>query len=409
MSTALKVRHFVPFVPFVDKRMNIALYNLTTTTIYGGVESFVWDLARELARRAHDVTIIGGAGPRREPAPGVRVLTFPFVSRRLFQRLPPLRRAYAEAKLLERLSLALSALPELARGGYDIIHLQKPYDIGPALLARRLGGARVVLGCHGEDFYRGDRALARRVDAAVSCSRFNAATVAARYGFTPQVVFNGIDTALFRPTPRDEGLRGGVCNTPLLRRGVCNTPLLLWVGRMQPWKGLDTAIRALAEIPGAVLVVAGDGEMRAANERLAAELGLADRVRFLGSLPRAELPRYYAAADLLLATSFASETFGIGPVEAQACGLPVVAARFGGFPEVVAEGRTGLLVPPQDPAALAAACRALLADPARRAAMAAAAPGWAAQFAWPAVADRVEAAYRAALTTKTQRHEGLHV
>lgn len=73
-------------------------------------------------------------------------MTFPFIDRYRFQALPLLRRAYAEAKLLERLSLAVAALPELIRGGYDIIHIQKPYDLGPALLARRLGGARVVLG-----------------------------------------------------------------------------------------------------------------------------------------------------------------------------------------------------------------------------------------------------------------------
>jgi glycosyltransferase involved in cell wall biosynthesis len=75
----------------------------------------------------------------------------------------------------------------------------------------------------------------------------------------------------------------------------------------------------------------------------------------------------------------------------------VVAANFGGFPEVVDPERTGLLVPPRDPHALAAAVGALLSDPQRRAALAAAAPAWAAQFSWPAVADRVEAAYRAAL------------
>jgi len=72
----------------------------------------------------------------------------------------------------------------------------------------------------------------------------------------------------------------------------------------------------------------------------------------------------------------------------------VVASRFGGFPEVIDEGRTGLLFAPRDHAALAAALRSLLDSPARRAAMAAAAPAWAAQFAWPAVTDRIEAVYR---------------
>ena len=369
--------------------MRIALYNLTTTTKFGGVESFVWDLGRELARRGHAVTIIGGVGKRRELAPGVRVLMFPFIERYRFQALPLLRRAYAEAKLLERLSLAIAALPELIAGGYDIIHIQKPYDLGPALLARRFGGARVVLGCHGEDFYPGDTLLAPRIDAAVSCSRFNARTVAARYGFEPTVVFNGIDTSLFRPTTPD----------PDIVR-TDGTPLLLWVGRLQPWKGVDVALRALREIPQAYLMIVGDGETRTELERLTQELGLTDRVHFLGAVPRERLPAIYATADLLLATSFASETFGIGLVEAQACGLPVVASRFGGFPEVIDEGRTGLLVPPRDPTALAAAVRTLLNDPERRRAMADAAPGWAAQFSWSAVADRVEAAYWAACNRK---------
>ncbi|NTU85347.1 MAG: glycosyltransferase family 4 protein, partial [Chloroflexales bacterium] len=291
--------------------MRVALYNLTTTTRFGGVESFVWDLARELAARGHDVAVIGGVGPRREAGPGVRVITFPFVPRAFFQSLPPLRRAYAEAKLLERLTMAVAALPELCRGGYDVIHIQKPYDMGPALLARRLCGARVLLGCHGEDFYRGDRLLARQVDGAVSCSRFNAETVARRYGTLPRVIYNGIDTALFRPVAPDPALRRAL-GLPEGLAGASHAPLLLFVGRLQPWKGVETAIRALALLPGAHLAVAGDGEDRGRLEALAASLGLSARAHFLGAVERAELPRYYGSADLLVATSHARETFGIG-------------------------------------------------------------------------------------------------
>ncbi|MCU0494333.1 MAG: glycosyltransferase family 4 protein [Chloroflexaceae bacterium] len=367
----------------VNRSMHIALYNLTSTTKFGGVESFVWDLSRELARRGHAVAVIGGVGTRREAAPGVRVLSFPFVSRGFWQALPPLRRAYAEAKLLERLTMALPALPHLACGGYDIVHIQKPYDMAPALLARRFSGARALLGCHGEDFYRGDRGLAKRMDGAVSCSQFNARTVAARYGFTPTVVFNGVDITEFQHRKPDADVR---------RR--YGERVLLWVGRLQPWKGVETAIRALPHVPGATLLIAGDGEDRERLERLTVELHLGERVHFLGALPRTQLPRLYSSVDLLLATSTASETFGIGLVEAQACGLPVVASRFGGFPEVVDEGRTGLLFPPGDHVALAAAANSLLDDQNRRAAMAAAAPGWAAQFSWEAVGDRIERVYR---------------
>lgn len=369
--------------------MRICLYNLTTTTKFGGVESFVWDLARELAQRGHDVAIFGGSGTRREAAPGVCVRTFPFVSRDFFQSIPPLRRAYAEAKLLERLTFGVTALPALVRGRFDLIHLQKPYDMGPALIARRLSGARVILGCHGEDFYRGDKVLARQVDGAVACSRFNAATVQRRYGFAPTVVFNGIDTELFRPRSFEPALRAAM--------GEGDAPTLLFVGRLQPWKGVETGLRALTLMPGVRLAIAGDGEDRGRLEALAHELGVAPRVRFLGAVERSELPRFYSSADLLIATSHASETFGIGPVEAQACGLPVVASRFGGFPEVVDEGRTGLLFPPRDYVALAAAVNDLLVNAERRTAMSAAAPAWAAQFAWPAVADRIETAYASAM------------
>jgi glycosyltransferase involved in cell wall biosynthesis len=181
-------------------------------------------------------------------------------------------------------------------------------------------------------------------------------------------------------------------------------PLLLFVGRLQPWKGVETAIRALTQIDDAILLIAGDGEDRPRLSALAYELGLVNRVRFLGNVPRQQLPTFYASVDLLVATSHASETFGIGPVEAQACGLPVVATRFGGFPEVVADGQTGLLVPPRDPEALANAVNSLLSDPVRRAALAAAAPVWAAQFAWPAIVDRIEAVYRAVLQESAQQH-----
>ncbi|NJP05353.1 MAG: glycosyltransferase family 4 protein [Chloroflexaceae bacterium] len=378
--------------------MHIALYNLTTTTKIGGVESFVWDLGRQLIERGHRVSMLGGVGLRREPIAGVRVLAFPFISRRVWQAIPPLRRAYAEAKLLERLTFAVPALPHLIHGGYDIVHIQKPYDLAPVLLARSLGGPRVVLGCHGEDWYVADWHLARHVDAAVSCSHFNAQTVAARYGFTPAVIFNGIDLSLFGPGDADTELRAD-----LRTRGYrvdASTPLLLSVGRLQPWKGVDIVIQSLFYMhtnPQPALIIAGDGEERSRLEALVQASGMQQRVAFLGSIPRTDLPRLYRSVDLLVATSFASETFGITLVEAQACGLPVVASRFGGFPEVIAEDQTGLLVTPRDPQALAGAISQLLNDAPRRQQMAAAAPAWAAQFSWPAVTDRVEAAYRLAL------------
>lgn len=110
------------------------------------------------------------------------------------------------------------------------------------------------------------------------------------------------------------------------------------------------------------------------------------------------MPDLFAAADVVLGASFVNETFGISLCEALATERPVIAADFGGFREVVRDGETGLLVPPQDPAALAAAIADLLADPARcRAYGAAGRRDVAARFSWDAVVARVLAAYDEAL------------
>ncbi len=373
--------------------MHIVLYNLTTTTLVGGVESFVWDLGRELAQRGQRVTIIGGVGSQRAVLPGVRVITFPFIGRDYWRALPPFRRVYGLTKLFERLSFAVPALAGLAREHPDIVHIQKPYDLGPALLLRRMTGARLVFGCHGKDFFPGDQLLGRRADIAVSCSRFNAETVAAHYGIMPRVVYNGVDFDLFRPVPPD----------PALRRHYApdGAALLLFVGRLIPWKGVQYILQALVELPHTRLLIAGDGSYRAHLAWLAETFHVAERVTFLGAVPRTELPRLYAGVDLVVGASFANETFGIALVEAQACGTPVVASNFGGFPEVVRPGETGLLVRPQHPWALAEGLRELLDDPQRRAQMGQAGRDWVtAQFSWASVTERVLAAYDEGRRTK---------
>src|SRR5689334_13039341 len=113
----------------------IALYNVTTTIKTGGVESFVWELARHLAMQYPDcqLDIIGGKSPadfsHPDPGPQVRIITRPFISRESLRRVPLLSRLYGITKLLERLSFGLTTLPLLWRERYDIIHIQKPYDL----------------------------------------------------------------------------------------------------------------------------------------------------------------------------------------------------------------------------------------------------------------------------------------
>jgi glycosyltransferase involved in cell wall biosynthesis len=137
--------------------------------------------------------------------------------------------------------------------------------------------------------------------------------------------------------------------------------LLAFAGRLTAAKSLDVALHALARLGDATLVVVGDGEERPALERLAGELGLESRVRFLGAQPRVDVLRALRAADVAVLSS-RWENFPHVLVEALAVGTPVVATAVGGVGEIVADGENGLLVPSGDPDAFAAALARLFDD-----------------------------------------------
>ncbi|HET6795025.1 MAG TPA: glycosyltransferase [Acidimicrobiales bacterium] len=144
---------------------------------------------------------------------------------------------------------------------------------------------------------------------------------------------------------------------------------VLVVGRLVERKGIGDVVEALAGVPGAELVVAGgpapdelDSDPEVARLRgLATAAGVADRVRFLGRVPHDKLPALMRSADVVACTPW-YEPFGIVPVEAMACGVPVVASCVGGLVDTVVDGVTGIHVPPRRPDAVAAALRHLLAD-----------------------------------------------
>jgi len=176
------------------------------------------------------------------------------------------------------------------------------------------------------------------------------------------------------------------------------------VGRLVPRKGYATIVEALVDLPGVELVVAGghtvDGQVEAEQvrlEALAAALGVADRVHFIGQVGHFLMPALLCTADVVVCSPW-YEPFGLVPLEAMACGVPVVASAVGGMLDSVADGETGLLVPPQDPAALAAALGGLLADPERRAAYGRAGVQRARSlYSWDAVAAATAEVYDRAL------------
>jgi phosphatidyl-myo-inositol dimannoside synthase len=154
------------------------------------------------------------------------------------------------------------------------------------------------------------------------------------------------------------------------RYGLGSRRWLLSVARLTRHKGIDTALRAVAllaeQYPDLGYLAVGSGEDLSRLQELAAELGVADRVRFLTEVPDRDLPALYNSAAVYLGASRLMEQrvegFGISLVEASACGRPVVAGRSGGIPEAVRDGETGLLVDAESAEALAAAVRRLLDD-----------------------------------------------
>ncbi len=184
--------------------------------------------------------------------------------------------------------------------------------------------------------------------------------------------------------------------------GLGDEPIVLFVGRIQPLKGLDIAVRALAKLPERVaagegpprlVVVGGPSGPAGENEldhirALAADLGVSQRVSLLDRQPHAHLAAFYRAADVLVMPS-RSESFGLVAAEAQACGLPVVASAVGGLAFVVSEGVSGVLVEGHDPAGYADALVHVLDDPGVANRLRSGAVEHAEQFSWNATANRL--------------------
>ncbi|MFD4629137.1 glycosyltransferase [Streptomyces sp. NPDC058284] len=239
----------------------------------------------------------------------------------------------------------------------------------------------VGLGC--------DRVIATCRDEVAELGRMGVR--AAKVGVVPC----GVDTELFTP-------RG-----PVAERGA-HRHQVLQLGRLVPRKGAAVSIAALARLPETELLVVGgppadrladDPEVRRLRA-LAREAGVADRVRFTGGVPSTDVPPLLRAADVVLCPAD-YEPFGIVPLEAMACGRPVVASAVGGQLDTVADPATGRLVPPRDPEALARAVAELLADPALREASGEAGRRRVLRrYGWDRVAAATEAAYCEVLDAK---------
>jgi D-inositol-3-phosphate glycosyltransferase len=196
---------------------------------------------------------------------------------------------------------------------------------------------------------------------------------------------SGVNTERFRPDGPAEPRSG--------------RPRILSVGRLVERKGFEDLVRAMAGVPRAECVIVGGqrGDDPYARElrRLAQRCGVGDRVRLVGAVAAGDMPRWYRSADVLAATPW-YEPFGLTPLEAMACGVPVVATAVGGLTDTVVDGVTGDLVPARDPHALGVALCRLVTDDMRRLSYAAAALDRAGHsYSWRRVATQLSAVYAA--------------
>jgi D-inositol-3-phosphate glycosyltransferase len=243
----------------------------------------------------------------------------------------------------------------------------------------------------------------RWADGLIAATPLEKAQMAWYYGANPDkvdVVPAGVDTELFHPRDRQQVRRE-------LGLPDLDTPILLFVGRIERLKGIDTLLESVAVVSRTcagrnlkVLIVGGgdqtedeNGELRRVVE-LHHELNLEDQVEFVGSKPRELLPLYYSAADMTIMPSH-YESFGLVAVESMASGTPVIASNVGGLSYTVKDGETGFLVPEENHFALAEQVHNLLKNPELRLSMGEAATRHAQQYSWSNIAAQIVDVYDA--------------
>ena len=406
----------------------IALISLHTSPLAqpgtgdaGGMNVYVWQTATRLARRGVEVEIFTRATssldePIVDAAPGVRVrnvVAGPFDG---------LDKHDLPGQLCAFSAGVLRAEADQKPGYYDLIHSHYWLSGQVGWLARDRWGVPLVHTAHtlaavknaaladgdaAEPKLRviGEQQVVAEADCLVANTERERAELVEHYGADPEridVVVPGADLDRYRPGSRDRARR---------RFGLHDDETVVtFVGRIQPLKAPDVLMAAAAPLihaaasrgrgPIRLLIVGGPSgsgmERPAALIELAAQLGITDSVTFLPPQAPEALADVYRASDVVGVPSY-SESFGLVAIEAQACGTPVIAARVGGLPVAVADGRTGVLVDGHDLPVWTAGLAELIGDPQRRARFGAQAAAHARQFSWDHTVDALLAGYGRAI------------
>lgn len=337
--------------------MKVLLHCVYFPPEVGGLESHVHGLATGLVQAGHEVRVVTSRSlpdaPADEVMDGVRVHRSWFPSR-------------SPAGWVLH---ALGSTPRTVRWARwaDVVHAQAFASVLPCRVAAGWAGRRMVVTFHTSHFLqRARRArwrpalrwMVRAGDHVLAASSEIAGVAEDLTGgdVVVEALTNGVDTERFRPPPGDSDSTG-------------RPPRIVVPRRLFAKNGVEFLVRALPEIratiPDIEALIVGDGPERGTLERLAAELGVADSVRFEGTRPHGDMPALLASSDLAVIPSLMEAT-SVAGLEAMACGIPVVASRVGGLPEII-DDQVGTLVPPGDPEALARAIVDLLGSPSRAA------------------------------------------
>ena len=373
----------------------------------GGMNVYVRELSREMGRRGYLIDVF----TRRAEPDGPDVVEAGSNVRVVHLRAGPddieaRRQLYAYLRDFENGLLAFQRSEGIT---YDVIHSH--YWLSGALGLRLRERWRAPLvnmfhtlaelkkranGGSNEPAARieVERRVAREADVIVSASEHEKRALIDIYGASAgrvAVVPCGVDLERFRPIDKDTARRS---------LGLNGEKVILFVGRIEPLKGLDVLFGAAARLDQDpafhVLVVGGDSnatdELRHLNS-LSADLGIGDCVSFTGPVGHDVLPLYYNAADVCVVPSY-YESFCLVALEAMACGTPVVASHVGGLSVTVRDGETGYLVPQHSPQPFAQRVATLLADEELRRAFGRSATEAASSFGWGNVADAIERIYQ---------------
>lgn len=404
----------------------------------GGQNVYVDEVSRGLGRLGYAVDVFtrrgeaGSAAPhlragtRRESgragapdvidwAPGVRIVNLPAGPAEFLPKdaLWPLMPAFRDAclRFLARDGVRYTAIHgNFWMSGWVATELRRALGVPAVQIFHAMGKTKQrhqgAADTSPSERIAVELAVVREADRIIAQCPSERAELVDDYGAPPGKVAtipSAVNADLFRPVARDEARR---------RIGLATDgPVVVYVGRMLPRKDVRNVVRGVAallrrwpaERPGPVTLLLVGGETAepdpaatpeiGALQRLASELGIADRVRFAGKRQPEVLRDYYSAGDVVVTTPW-YEPFGLTPLEGMACGRPVIGSAVGGITFTIADGDTGFLVPPRDPAALADRLQQLLTDPSLRARMGRAARARVErEFTWATVAARTAALY----------------